>query len=246
MLYLYNIQAYIDVVSIQHVPQGDTIPKINRQPAEDFRIPVILSSLYPLQKKILQHICSVNNATYKTLIQHTDRDRTTILQSLKPLTKFQYIEEKGLNPRVEKSKLIFSPTSKGFSYAWVLGLVSTKDITKIKEHDTIIDYVKFIDEVFTPLQHKEMLGLLFIELANGRLDYEENDESRKKNLIKESFRNALYELIQKENYDSQFLSNNRTVEWLRKLYSAPELRMMKRHLTQIKNNLDDTIMRLPD
>jgi len=220
-------------------------PKTKRQLPEDLRIPVILSSLFPLQKKILQHICSVNNATYKTLMQYTDRDRITILQSIKPLIKYRYIEEKRLNPEVEKSKLIFSSTSKGFSYAWALGLVNTKDITKIKKDDTIIDYVKFIGEVFTPLQHKEMLGLLFTELANGSLDYEENNEDRKKDLIKESFRSALFALIQKENYDSHFLSDNRTVEWLRKLYSIEELKMMKRHFIQIKNNLDDTIKRLP-
>jgi hypothetical protein len=224
---------------------GKNIPKIDRQTAEDFRIPVILSSLYSLQKKLLQHICSVDNATYKTLMKHTDRDRITILQSLKPLVKFQYIEEKRLDPKSEKSKSIFSPTSKGFSYAWALGLVNTKDITKIKKYDTIINYVKFIDEVFAPSQHKEMLGLLFTELANGRLDYEENNENKEKDLVKESFRNALFELIQKENYDSQFLSNRRTLEWLTKLYSITELRMIKRRFTQVKNNLDDTIKRLP-
>jgi hypothetical protein len=216
-------------------------PKTKKQLTEDLKIPVILSSLFPLQKKILQHICSVNDATYKTLMLYTDRDRITILQSIKPLIKHRYIEEKRLNAEIEKSKLIFSPTPKGFSYAWALRLVNTNDITKIKKDDTIIDYVKFIDEVFAPLQHKEMLGLLFAELANGRLDYEENDENRKKNLIKESFSSALFALIQKENYDSKFLLDNSTVEWLKKLYSIKELKMMKRHLIQIKNNVDDTI-----
>jgi hypothetical protein len=96
-----------------------------------------------------------------------------------------------------------------------------------------------------PHIHEEMLGTLFAELANGKLDYEEENEDKKKELIKESFHNALFGLVKKDNYDFRFLSDNRTLDWLRKLYSVEELKTMKRHLIQIKNNLENTIKRLP-
>jgi hypothetical protein len=138
-------------------------------------------------------------------VKEIGRDRVTILQSLKPLLQYRYIEERRLNPGLQKSMLIFSPTPKGYSYAWTLGLVETKDITKIERDDAIIDYVKFIEKAFAASQHKEMLGSLFTELANGKLDYEEKNEDKKRELIKDSFSNALFELIQKEDFDFRYI-----------------------------------------
>jgi hypothetical protein len=190
-------------------------------------------------------VCTVPEATYSTLTQGLDRDRVTILQSLKSLVKYRYIEQKKLSPEHEKSKLIFIPTFKGFSEVWPS--VNAKDITNTRKDNEITRYVKFVDQVFSSSQQIEMLQFLFDRLADDYLtDYAEANNSQK-NIIKESFRTGIFGLIQtEENMDSQFLSDPRTVEWLKKFYSSKELQELKNHFKRRRDNLIKIIESFPE
>ena len=161
MLYLCNILAYICC-------RGTTyrLKKAKVNLPDDFGVPCFLA-LSPLQKEILKHVCTVPEATYSTLTQGLDGDRVTILQSLKSLVKYRYIEQKRLSPEHEKSKLIFIPTFKGFSEVWPS--VNAKDITNTRKDNEITRYVKFVDQVFSSSQQIEMLRFLFDRLADGYL-----------------------------------------------------------------------------
>ena len=207
-------------------------------------IPVLIT-LSDLQKKILNHICSTHEATYRSLVQALKKDRVTILQSLKSLVRYRYVEQRKMNPQYEKSKVIFVPTFKGFGKSWLDSSISIKDIVNTRRNDEITEYVQFIDNTFTPLQHKEMLQLLFSELAKGYLTDYETDANEEKNLIKQAFRSGLLELVQSRDYNIDFLSKNETGIWLNKLYSSKELKEIRDHFIKIRDNLSMTIERFP-
>ena len=63
----------------------------------------------------------IKNANYKTLIEDIGKDRITIMQSLNSLVEWRYIDKIKINPDFEKSKLIFSLTSKGIAAGMAKG-----------------------------------------------------------------------------------------------------------------------------
>lgn len=211
---------------------------------DDIGIPVLIT-LSDLQKKILNHICSTHEATYRSLVQALKKDRVTILQSLKSLVIYRYVEQRKMNPQYEKSKVIFVPTFKGFGESWLESSINSKDIVNTRRNDEITEYVQFIDNTFTPLEHKEMLQLLFSRLAKGYLTDYETDANEEKNLIKQAFRSGLLELVQSRDYNIDFLSKNETGIWLNKLYSSKELKEIRDHFIKIRDNLSMTIERFP-
>jgi hypothetical protein len=208
------------------------------------RVPVLLTPS-ELQMKILNHICSTSEATYRSLIQVLKRDRVTILQSLKSLVKYRYVEQRKINPQYEKSKIIFMPTFKGFGEAWLESSIQSKDIVNTKRTDEIVEYVQFIDSTFLPSQHTEMLQFLFSKLSKGYSTDYEPDTNNKRNLIKDSFRKGLLALIQSTEYNIDFLSKRETRIWLNKLYSSRELKEIKEHYMKIRDNISMTIERFP-
>lgn len=207
-------------------------------------VPVILTPS-KLQIKILNHICSTSEATYWSLIQALKRDRVTILQSLKSLVKYRYVEQRKVNPQYEKSKVIFIPTFKGFGEAWLESSIKSKDIVNTRRTDEIVEYVQFIDSTFLLSQHKEMLQLLFSKLAKGYSTDFEPDTNDKRNLIKNSFQSGLLASIQSTDYNIDFLSKRETRIWLNKLYSSSELKEIKEHFMKIRDNISVTIERFP-
>jgi hypothetical protein len=207
-------------------------------------VPVILT-LSELQLKILNHICSTSEATYRSLIQVLKRDRVTVLQSMKSLVKNRYVEQRKINPQYEKSKVVFIPTFKGFCEAWLESRIKTGDIVNTRRTDEIVEYVQYIDSTFLPSKHKEMLQLLFSKLAKGYSTDYEPDTNDKKNLIKNSFQSGLLALIQSADYNIDFLSKRETGIWLNKLYSPSELKEIKEHFMKIRDNISMTIERFP-
>jgi len=178
-------------------------------------------------------------------VQALKKDRVTILQSLKSLVIYRYVEQRKMNPQYEKSKVIFVPTFKGFGESWLESSINSKDIVNTRRNDEITEYVQFIDNTFTPLEHKEMLQLLFSRLAKGYLTDYETDANEEKNLIKQAFRSGLLELVQSRDYNIDFLSKNETGIWLNKLYSSKELKEIRDHFIKIRDNLSMTIERFP-
>src|SRR4051794_30833662 len=100
------------------------------------RIPVVTSFFSELQQKILKHIGTTNKASYRTLIKEIGRDRITILQSVESLIEhYHYIEKRKINPKYQKSRLIFMLTHKGIAAAWLRGLINADDIIKNLNRD---------------------------------------------------------------------------------------------------------------
>ena len=75
-------------------------------------IPVVIGSISELQQKILQHISTVNNANYRTLMKDIGKDRIMILQSVEsPILQYHYyVYERKINPKYQESNLIFTLT----------------------------------------------------------------------------------------------------------------------------------------
>jgi hypothetical protein len=207
-------------------------------------VPVLLTPS-KLQIKILNHICSTSEATYRSLVQVLKRDRVTVLQSLKSLVKYRYVEQRKINPQYEKSKVIFIPTFKGFGEAWLESSIHSKDIVNTKRTDEIVEYVQFIDSTFLSSQHREMLQFLLSKLAKGYSTDYDPDTNDKRNLIKDSFQKGLLALIQSTEYNIDFLSKRETRIWLNKLYSSRELKEIKEHFIKIRDNISITIERFP-
>jgi hypothetical protein len=208
------------------------------------QIPTHLT-LSNLQKKILLHVCTTNDASYKTLIEDIGKDRITILQSLESLIKYRYIEKQRLIPEREKSKLIFIPSYKGKAYALYHLNVELVQIVKTNGDDEVNNYIEFVKEVFHPSQHKLMIEPLFNVLERGQLDKKNSD--KEKSLIKESFRKGLSELIQQKNYNAHVLFKNGTSrEWLKKLYHTEGLKEFRELFIRARDNLTATIKLFPD
>ncbi len=66
-----------------------------------------------LQKNSLKHIILTEQPDYNTISNELNRDRLTIRQSIKSLSKIQCILSEPVNPNNKKSKIIFRPTIKG-------------------------------------------------------------------------------------------------------------------------------------
>jgi hypothetical protein len=116
---------------------------------------------------------------------------------------------------------------------------------KTSTDDEITNYIEFIKDVFTPLQHKQMVEDMFNILERGYLDYEEG-VNKKRDLVKQSFHNGMLKLSQENNYDAQVLLNNKSIQWLKKLFTPKELHEFKHLFIQIIDNLTETIKRFPD
>lgn len=206
------------------------------------KIPVLFY-LSDLQSKILRHICTTVNPTYRTLIEEVGKDRITILQSLESLIEHRYIVKQKVNPRYEKSKLFFVPTHKGISYACLRLEVDLKDI--VNNNDEIGRYFKFVEIMFHYSQRKPMLEPMFSKLERGYLEFEEDNAAKKKELIKDCFYMGLLQLAQSKNYDAHILFSNNSKKWPNELFSMEELREFKKVFMLAGNNLIKTSERIP-
>jgi predicted transcriptional regulator len=210
---------------------------------EHYSIPVLIT-LSELQRQILKHVCSTPEANYVSLTRKLHRDRVTILHSLKSLLKYHYIEQKRLKPEYEKSKLTFIPTYKGFGETWPD--VTAESIINTNKHDEIVNYVSFVNDVFAKPQLTQVLKPFCRRLAEGYLTDYQLGEDDKRNFIKESFHIAIFGLTNNEDFDSGFLSDRRTIEWLKRSHTTRELKDFKNSLIRRRDNLNKTIVKFPD
>lgn len=65
-----------------------------------------------LQKNIIDHLKVLEQTDYKSLMILTKRNRITIYNSIESLIIRGYVEKIPLNPKHEKSKLVFKLTDK--------------------------------------------------------------------------------------------------------------------------------------
>lgn len=72
-----------------------------------------------MQERILSHICLTHDAGYDSLVKDKsiNRDRATIIQALRPLTKKGYISKSDEIIQERNIRIVFRPTPKGIFYA---------------------------------------------------------------------------------------------------------------------------------
>jgi DNA-binding MarR family transcriptional regulator len=205
----------------------------------------VLSSL---QDKILRIICTTKDVSYKTLIEETNRDRTTILQSVESLIKNGFIGKQKVNPEYEKSKLIFKATSTGKQIARDHLGIRLEDIMILEEDQQITNYLEFIKNITDPSHQEEFLQPLTDLLTSPRAWTSEDKivPDEKREIIRDGFKEALLELFKNKNYDAKHLLNNRSIKWLQKLFTSQEISEIKEDILQVVDNANLTIERFPD
>ena len=210
-------------------------------------------NLSSLQNKILRLICTTRDASYWTLMRETKRDRTTILQSVESLIKHGFIEKKKVNPEYEKSRLIFKATPMGKQMAWEYLHMNLEDIMKFEDDPQIINYLAFIKNISDPAQHKALLQPLSDVLTSprawlreGRIESDEEVRSTRREILRDSFKESLLELLQNKNYDAKKLFNTESIKWFKELFTSEEIKEIKEYMRQIIENANLTIERFPE
>jgi hypothetical protein len=228
-------------MSKQSMEKARTIEDSLRQ-----SIPILLVPT-ELQRKILYHVCTIDNVNYETLTEEIGRDRITILQSIESLIKHGYIEKQKDNPQKEKSKLAFVPTLRGMACIWSFYPFDLKlsiSRYKIQKEDEITTYLAFVNDVFKFKHQHPMLKDLFANIERDYLNIEKG-HAAKKRLIKECFTAGILKLIQQKDYDARKLFNRKGIQWLNTLYSKEELNEFKEFFVRTKQNLTITIEQFP-
>ena len=209
------------------------------------KIAVVISRFTDLQAKIIKHVGTNNNASYKTLIENIGKDRITIMQCLNSLIEWRYINKKKINPDFEKSKLIFSLTSKGIATAWLRGVISLDDIAKISGKGKITAYIKFIHQTFNSSNRNRMIEPLFIKLDKTYAGYESGSD-QENNVVRDCFLKGIIDLCFDGSFSLDRLNWNRGIDGLKKIFSDTELKKIKEYLAYGRDNLNTTIKKLPE
>jgi hypothetical protein len=187
----------------------------------------------------------IKNANYKTLIEDIGKDRITIMQSLNSLVEWRYIDKIKINPDFEKSKLIFSLTSKGIAAAWLRGVISLEDIAKISGKGKITAYIKFIYQTFNSSNRNLMIEPLFLKLDKTYAGYEPGSD-QEDNVVRDCFLKGIIDLCFDGSFSVDGLNRNRGIGGLKKIFSDTELKNIKEYLASGRDNLNRTIKKLPE
>ncbi len=209
-------------------------------------LPIIISSFTELQQKILSHVGATYRASYNTLREDLDKDRITILQSVESLIKNQYVAKVKVFPDQPKSPLVFILTHKGIAAAWLRGFLGTEDIVKNLEYgddDNITKYIKMVNYIFPPSQHKQMLEPIFTKLEWSHHGFEQEEKSH--DLINESFLTGILKLAFENNHDPSTLFSKTNVARLKWLFQQEDLKRLREKLKVGRNNTTLTIKKFP-
>jgi predicted transcriptional regulator len=204
----------------------------------DFHPRFLLSpyTMSDLQKKILTHICTTHNASYETLMEEMRKDRITIMQSLRSLINYHYVDKKRKYPQLEKSKVIFFPTHKGKAFARLYLNVELTKMIEVKDKDRIEMYIEFIRQAF-PSQYDLILAGLLNELEKGALEFN-NKDAIEKDLTIHFFRHGILDLASNNANKSDSLSTKKSRILFKNLFSPKEVRELNEYLKKVRDNLD--------
>jgi hypothetical protein len=210
------------------------------------KIPVVVGFFTDLQGKIVRHVGTNNNASYRTLMNDIKKDRITIMQCLNSLIEWRYIDKIKINPDFEKSKLFFSLTSKGIAAAWLRGVISLEDIAKnFSGKGRITAYIQFVHQTFNSSNRSLMIKPLFLKLDKTYAGYEpgSHDESK---VVRDCFLKGIIDLCFDDSFSLDGLNRNRGIDGLKKIFSDNELKDIEEYLAYGSDNLNTTIKKLPE
>lgn len=215
--------------------------------------------LSQLQDKILRVVCTRQNVDYTFLMKETNRDRVTIAQSVNSLVDRHYVSKDKIDPEYEKSKVIVKATFLGKDYSVNILKVNLEEILKAEDNEYISAFLEFIkdipdsqrDKLIQPLN--ELFRFLYdvwvvYYAAKGKVGKDElTKQSNKiiKNVLIHGLKEGISRLVMDENYDANKLLNDRSVEWLKKLFTNTEIKELRRFIIQMKNKVVATAEKFP-
>jgi hypothetical protein len=206
-----------------------------------------------LQKNILKHIILTDQSDYQTISKGVNRDRITVLQSIKSLSKIECIVSEPINPNKKKSKLIFRPTIKGLVIG--LGLLDIK-------FDQIKNNAEKVTNLGTYKEFKENMGIeqfnrYLKELSIGLIQFDLFNNNLKQ-VISDSYTfvkfiiriSSIGILLDKDkDIENLFLFYSDEAEYTQNVKNVVPiqiLKLVKSVLLQIMANLRKTINLLPE
>ena len=206
-----------------------------------------------LQENILKHIILTEQPNFTTISTELKRNRLTIRQSIDSLSKNENITIESLNPAKKKSKKIFKPTIKGLAIG--LGYLDIK-FEQIKNNSEKVTNMHTYQE-FKDKMGAEKLNYFLKSCSKGLLDYEliDNDlnqiMSDSYSFVKFLLRILSLDILRNKDFDIENLfllypNENFYKENVRDMIPLQILKLQKKILVKIRDNLQKTINLLPE
>jgi len=193
-----------------------------------------------LQENILKDICKNSQSGYLSLTRNLNRDRITILQSVKWLIKNGFIVEEYTDPNHRKSKRIFTPTEKGLCYSIAYLDANIDDTIKhVGGESELYKYKEFTNSVKDYEAREQFMrnsAKLVLDLGNF--------DKRGKSIVKDDKKlfqlglaSSLTYLTSDKNFDVEKFFKNQSMENLKKVLTKSELNEIKQYFSDLVKNL---------
>ena len=203
-----------------------------------------------LQNSILKFIILNDSVDYQIISKELKRERPTIIQSMKSLTKKKFVNEEKANPEHKKSKIFFRPTVKGVIYG--VAYLNIK-LDEIKNKPLNVDELKIYETYVKNLSQQELWNNLAIMVSkslinnnmfdnDGSLNVSEPYELSKK-LFKSHLLNDL--LDNKFDIENLFTPKTEGIDLIKDIAKPEALIPLKKILIKLKNNIQQTIDMIP-
>jgi hypothetical protein len=183
--------------------------------------------LSDLQKRILLLVSILPLVNYAILMEKTRRDRVTVLKSTRSLVRRGYVQKRKVNPKLEKSKLVFEPTLSGRSAAFRLG-ADLADLLKVEGDEKIIKYLEFVKGINDPRQRKVLVDplseLVLHEYRGKQLEHYRDG------LLMKSLKMGIIDIVNR--YDNTDLLHEATMERLKGVLNPDEINELCDHLVK--------------
>jgi hypothetical protein len=124
---------------------------------------------------------------------------------------------------------------------------------KIDDDPQIANYLEFIKDIPDPVQRKALLQPLSDVLTSprawlreGRVESNYEVRSTRRDILRDSFKESLLELLQNKNYEAKNLFNTERIKWFKKIFTSKEIKEIRDFIRFVADNGNLTIDRFPD
>lgn len=185
------------------------------------------------------------HADYHTLSKVTDRDRITILQSIKSLIDHGYIKKEKEKSDQARSKLRFLPTEKGKAYVVTF---SKANLDRIQRTHLPTDALLLYDQRMSNIgdvdaRKKNEEGVYRVCLLNNLFD-EDGSFPDQKRIVNIQFRIMLLQFAHSKRFDLEKLFDPVDIEEYNKMYDRAEREDLIKIFEKLRDNLDASITKL--
>jgi hypothetical protein len=199
-----------------------------------------------LQNSILKYIILNESVDYQIISKKVKRDRTTIIQSMKSLTKKKFVNYEKYNPKHKKSKIFFRPTVKGVIYG--IGYLNIK-LNEIKNRPLNLDDLNVYETYVKNLSEQELWNHLAIMISRSLINNNMFDNEGSLNvsepyeLSKKLFKSHLLNDLLDNKFDIENLFTPKTegIDLIKDIAKPEGLMPLKKILIKLKNNIQQTI-----